>query len=513
MENVAIHEANRLAHLSNQDEQALIQSFFKFLDGATTATGRATFYNSKKEQEVALNQLHQNLFEKERGIYGLAMLLPGVTDYSIQLGITNLLGKGLNQGSILNAKQEQILIKHLATQLPAPRMLKLFIRFRQLRRNNARTRKLILGSILNSKRIELWSVRYRRKMATALTHAWGLRTTGILFSILKKETISDKEVMILDRHIFSFVKNKKLVNRVAECIGFVLGNEKKLNLPLLSAYVEAKTNLNKGVKLPYEVLEGIRSVYHKDTPNEAVLDLTKNNLTKGQKIGFQRKAETEKVEVAFNPMHYDAVKLYIYAFERGLSENIQHALQLKAEKTAARLPIQFGNVAILVDNSASMQGVGEQALRPMAVALATKDALVAASESAKVSFMNSVQSTQDLPMPYGDTSMAMQVLNMLKSGVDTLFIISDGYENSPSGRVDEIIRLARKIGVNTPVFQVTPVMAAESGGLRALSDLITVMPVSKPEAMALGMLKASFEINLENGVLALMKTTMPVLDN
>src|SRR5690606_35411910 len=103
---------------------------------------------------------------------------------------------------------------------------------------------------------------------------------------------------------------------------------------------------NAGRILPYEVLEGIRSTYHKNVTNAEVLELTKNQLSQTQKLVFQRKAEEQKVEIGFNPADYDAAKLYIYAYERGMTQEVNDALKQKAQKLAANLPVNFGKIGI-----------------------------------------------------------------------------------------------------------------------------------------------------------------------
>ncbi len=114
--------------------------------------------------------------------------------------------------------------------------------------------------------------------------------------------------------------------------------------------------------------------------NADVLELTKSQLTTGQKIAVQRKAEQSGVEVEFDPAKYDAVRLYVYAFEMGMTESIRQALRDKAETAAARLPVRFDRVAVLIDSSQSMIGHDTQARRPIATALALRDLLSATAD-------------------------------------------------------------------------------------------------------------------------------------
>ena len=72
----------RMTHLSSEQRELLPLAVGEFLDTAATATARATFYNTRAEQGVAVETVHRDLFELDRGIYTAALLLPGVTDFS-----------------------------------------------------------------------------------------------------------------------------------------------------------------------------------------------------------------------------------------------------------------------------------------------------------------------------------------------------------------------------------------------------------------------------------------------
>ncbi len=121
-------------------------------------------------------------------------------------------------------------------------------------------------------------------------------------------------------------------------MAFVLGFRGGLTLPLFTAFVAAKDDLAAGAALPLEVLEGIRSVFHRGTPREETLRLAAPNLTAGQRMSVQKRAEEAKVDVKMDPADYDAVKLYVYAFEMGMTVEIARALLDKAPDRGAKLP-------------------------------------------------------------------------------------------------------------------------------------------------------------------------------
>lgn len=502
-----------LRHVASLDKREVGQKFSAFLDVAGTATGRATFYNTKEEQKNAAVKVHADLFGIDRGIYGMTLLLPGVTDFARQTGLGMLLDQPYQEPSALTAEQESKLIAYLVRQLPPQRMLKMFGEFRANKVNNARTRKLILRSILNSPRLEFWSVKYRAKMKSALEHAWGIKMAGIVRSILSKTSSrhTQKEKAILRKHLDNHViADGKGQKNVHQCVAFILGVERGLTLPLFKAYRDARDELEAGKKLPYEVLEGIRSKFHSDRTNKDVLKLTKHTLTKGQKIEMQRKAEKQKVRVDFDPRDYDSIKLYIYAFERGLSRDVSSALEEKARESASGLPIRYGHVGILVDSSESMAGDRTQSLRPIATALATRDMLMAASDKVTVRYSGG-QEDDGLVRPAGETALAEDLVDVLKEGPESVFIFTDGYENAPAGRLDETVRMLRDMGNDTPIYQISPVMAAENQAIRTVSDKVSAMPLSKPETMGLTMVKAMMESDTAKGILGVARLVLPKL--
>lgn len=515
-----------LEHLSDEQRRSLTPNLCSFIDMVGTATGRGTFYNTKEEERIAVEKAHQALFAIDRGIYAAALLLPG-NDYSKQVGFARLLDNPRGESpSVLNAEQEAKVLSYLCRKLPAQRLLKLFLTFRGdkggKRVNNARTRKLILRSILDNPKLDFWAVKYRRKVAMCLGHAWGKRMTGIVRSILGKEhgDRTEREMSILRDNIDRWVVvgigagfATARISKTYECVSFILGNEQGLTLPILSSYAKAKKDLKDGALLPPETLEGIRGRFHKDKPKAAVIELSKAQMTSGQKIAIQRAAKEAKVEVKLDPNDYDSVRLYVYAFEMGMTPDIERALKEKAKEAADGLPVKYKSIGILLDASQSMFGHETQKLRPMAVALATRDMLKAAADRAEVYYVGGAQQDHGIVFPSGYTSLAKGLVALLKRNVECVFVISDGYENAPAGRFDEVVRAARKMGITIPIYQVNPVASAEAKGVRELSKEVSALPINKPESIGLTLLRSMFELDLDRGVAGLLGLTLPLLEN
>ena len=506
----------KIAHIPTERYPEVGRLLCLFLDVTATATARKSFYNSREELQQATEVVHREVFELDRGMYGLLLALPGVLDYSKQQGVQTLLAQpGYppppwgNGASLLTLSQETRLITWLTRSLPPQRRLKLFGALKEARVNNARTRRLILRTILDQPDLEWAAVKYRRKIAAALRHAWGIKMTGIIKSMLAKTELTGKERKILQANLIDPILYG---GDVCECLSFILGNEGPWTLPKLGAYEEAKIRFRAGKKLPPEVMEGIRSTYHPHRSSADVMELTERQATTGQRIAVQRAAKEKGVEVAFDPAKYDLVRLYVYAYEMEMDNEIWKAIREKTVLKAAHLPrpMQFEHVGIVVDTSYSMMGSEEQKHRPIATALAIKNVLQAASESHSTFYTtgvvdDSLGANSDLPVTVGETSLAEAFLKVVEREPDSVFIISDGYENAPAGRLAETVARLRQMGNDTPIYQLSPVMAAETYGTRPLANDVPVLPVNQTINLGMGMIKLMLGQDFIRGMAALIE--------
>jgi hypothetical protein len=500
-------DAVRVAEPARDDVRKAVLSF---LDTAATATGQATYYNTKEEQQAAQEAVHEAVYAVNRGLYAAMLALPGVTDNNVQLGLHRLLDNPRPAaGSFLTADQENRLIDHLAGQLPPQRLFKFFGMLRQGRVNNRRTRRLILRSILGSGKLPLWAVKYRLKLRAALRHALG---NGVANGV-KALAVTGDEKHPCARHIARYIPATANRDEVYQCLAFILGGRREFTVPILRAFGEARADLDKGRLLPTEVLGGIRSRFHKGVPAQRVLELTRANLTEGQKLAMQRTAERQEVELVFDPTRQDIVKLYVYALECGMTAEVRAALDAKARRIAASFPLRYRRVGIVLDTSESMAGTEDARNRPLAIALAMRDILAAsATASAVVKASRGEFDAFGLVRPEGDTQLAPALVEVMEQGPDAVYLITDGYENAPSCRVDEVIRALRELGLVTPTYQVTPVLAGETAGVRTLSPAVAPLPVSRPEGLALAVVRAAINQDIEQGIVGLLRLTLPLLE-
>lgn len=493
-----------------------------FLDVAATGYGKATHYNTQLEQQEAERSVHNSLLNLDRDLYTAFLTIPGVTDRSRQLGMRNLLVNPRNgHRGILTPEVERDVVYQVVNTLPPHRMLKMFDAFRVgseeagiRKANNARTRKLIFRTILQSRKLDLWAVKYRSKMCAALTHAWGASKTGILRSILSKEpdTRNAKESKILREEIYRWAPCQTAA-RLYECVGFILGSDRKEYpyVAIFRRFEAAKKDLSAGKGLPLEVLEGIRSEFHKDIHKDELLKLTKDTMSKGQRMNTQRRAKEAGVEVEMNPLDYDAIRLYIYAYEMGMTEEIGKVLVEKARKAAQGFPAKYNSIGIIVDASASMFGDDQQKLRPMAAALAIKDMLTETAETAYLRCVGGEAKVPHLVHPAGETDISKHLIELIKLAPDAIFIISDGYENAPAGRVGEVVTALEEIGIHAPIYHLNPVMAAEgrNSKVRELAaGKIPTMPVQRPDALGVSFLRQIVESDPQRGINTMLKLAL-----
>lgn len=498
-----------------RDFDRLKNAVIAVMNTSGVSTGKGTHYNSREEEILARQKAGKTLFEMDRGIFMMIHALDGVTDDSKRTAVKALLMNNWDNygNSVLDRDVEMEGVRRLTQSLPANRALNLFVEMREDRVNNTRTKKrLILPFLLNHPSLDWWAVKYRRKLRLALEHAWDKRTAGVIGSVINRERTPAEDRGLKER-IDRYLAGGTDRDKVYECVSFILGNDGEYTLPLFRAFKAAKSDIAKGRKLPPEVLEGIRSTYHKSVSQKRILELTKDtSMTEKKKALVQRKAKKEKVEIAFNPMSRTATELYVLAYAEGMTGEIWNALMKKARIGARQLPVRFGKIGILVDDSFSMTGAETQKMRPMAVALAMKDVLVNIGETFAIRTASGrrVNRANPLPKPTGSTNLSAALVDLLEADVDTVFILSDGYENAPSGRVNEVMELLNKIGNRTPVYHINPVAGSESAeGLRNLSERIPTIPVSNPQGLALTLMRAMMEVDVKRGVEALAVMTLP----
>lgn len=479
----------------------------KMLDSLTVSTSRGTAVNTAAEQEAAAEQIHNAMVTVDRGIYAMLSALPGVLDSGKQRAVIILLRKAFSIGGCLTAEEEKTIINYITSSLPPQRRFKLFGMLKKHRINNARTRGLILRSILEDEKLPFHAVKYRKKLRAAIQHTIGVRRASIAKSILAKigdnvRNLSETEII---RDLFGDVSNE-----VLESVSFILGNEMRFSIPILNKYIAAKTSLSAGKGLPLTTLDGLRRTFHPGTPRSFVFELAEEAMTtreRAQTQTAQKRADVRKI-TEFDPEKLDLHELVIYAYEKGL-ESVHEAIQKKAKEAYRAFPFKYDKIGIILDASQSMIGHRTQPMRPMAMAWETWQVLKNAPTVETIIIGGKTKN--GLLLPEGHTDLATPLLAMADKAVDAVFVLSDGYENALGGRFDEVISLLRKIGWNTPVYQLSSVMSAETGGTRELSKAITSLAMNDLRTIGIQTIKQVFSVDPQLGLKMLEDATIKQL--
>lgn len=511
------------------------------IDGLTVASGSkssATYYHGKDEQVKAI----KNQIDK---LYGMSKELPliiasqkGATGQFISEVLINefrhtLKGGACNIVNPIDWYDNGISDKAVLTALNnlgengLPYVLRLFVSLKDAKINNQRSAKIALSFIWGQSNLEFYAMKYRNKLAQVLRHVYGQKKTSILLSIAQKQVnlhgtvlIGDeKEVKIVNDCILKYFNGD--AEKAFKLLLFLFKRDNGVNFnatqfPLLSEYQKAKSDIT-GIKtVPEEVLLGLisstrhpqyHSMWATKLQREATKALIRKNVevtsvnqqvrqTKSTaKLGVEKTVDLEKAT--------DFLALYKTGYETRFTPEITSAIDKLAEKKKI-LGFFYQNVGIVVDMSNSMNGhQAESKNTPKAVADFTAKVL-------QKSAVNSVVHYTD-----GEVSdLATGFVELLKAEnpqkpYDAIFILTDGYENAYDGLTNEVISIfTAESGRSLPIFQISPITGAETGGnVRKLGQNVVTMAINNPVALQPQINARLLEIDtkrwLENQVLAL----------
>jgi hypothetical protein len=498
------------------------QNIEKTMSLFATDMNRATHYNTLEELVAIRMPTHMSTFNLDRTVYGCIACLPGTTDFTKMTVIANLLGITWNPGRgynwvepILTMDHERMIIDLLVSTLPPNRMLTLFSSFEDTKINNARMRKTVLPFILNSNNLGWWSVKYRKKLKTILSHCWGRKMTSVVKSILGKDSRTYKEKDILTSFIFSYLTFTDKNDIVEECISFIMSAipESDYTQKLFKDFYGAKTDFSRAKGLPKEIIEGIRSTYHPTIEKAETLKVAESSMTGKEKRLVQNQAKKAGVKVKWSAMEQPLVELLIYGFKMGFTSEIIEAIHYKAKKASEALPFNYKRVGIICDDSFSMSGSSEQKQRALAITYATVEMLKNVGETSDL-ITTSNRRMSVTNKPAGETNLAKPLISVLKFNPDVIFVVSDGYENAPEGRFGEVLKIARdKLKIDIPIYHFNPVPAAESKtALKRLSESVAITPVTNPEKMGLSLFKTMICSDPRAGIIELFNKILPELE-
>ncbi|MCO7223285.1 hypothetical protein [Pleionea sp. CnH1-48] len=427
-----------------------------FINACFTCTGQNEFYEEAYEQGLSIDFLHQYILGNYRRLYALT-LATGINHYNQALIIFNLLSSGAPSFAA-NKLEESNLIWLSLQSLPANRVFKLFATLKKQKVNNRRTRAVIKRYLASRKDPAFDAVKYRTKVKQAIMHA---------------------HLKVCDeRGRFLFEKESR----------------KPFETPIFDSFQRAKYSKQAIYELPYTVAEGLAQ--KQGIPRNVFLKSIESNLTKNEKLRLQKSAQRQKkvsLDVDFKTVDVTRLSLYWlslpYETRKVLKDKFESALDYHAQKLIAGTQLARDKVAVVIDRSFSMWGSQEKQRRPLAVGFAIHQVLKRVVKDYSVFWSTPVK--DDLfVQPKGQSNIAEPFVNALKQEPDVLIIVSDGFENDPTGLTSQIYQSWLKIKSrtrNTNIIHINPVYDANRFDVKKLSEGITSVGIRNVEDIAVTM--------------------------
>lgn len=494
--------------VSNKQLPTIKEGIVKGLEVASGARSSATYYHKKGEMQVAVRNSVTNLYQISKELPLLLAVQRGATGFFIQEAIMNEL-KQTEKGGACNIVNPadwydegfgQHLLLHalynLDTEAGITYVLRMFTQYRDNKINNSRARKLALRFIWGHPNLEFISVKYRGKLREILSHVYGKK---VAYGILKasKRYVeagifdNDKSRKLLQKNMARFTDN---LERSARIYMFIFGSARKdhfdASFKIITQFFGARQDIFSATSVPEEILVGIigdkshpqyREFWgSKEKRQDTLKRIRERNVVttanqqvrqtkKNQELGVTKEVDLKKVT--------DFLALYKTGYETGFVPALNEAIEDLAGKRRL-VGFAYQNIGIVLDRSASMTGHKQESKNtPRAIAEFTALVLRKSVNSADVS-MTAAGDNSDI------ASAFLDLVDGEKKH-EAIFIISDGYENSYDGLLNEVIKAWRDMTESaTPIYHISPVVGAElNAKVRSMGNQISTIAVNRPEAL------------------------------
>jgi len=500
--------------LANTNLEPIKVSLIEGLTISSGAKSSATYYHSKEDQMAAIKSQIEKMYGVSKELPLIVATQKGATGFFVSEVLLNEF-KHTNNGGACNiinpidwydnrlGDKAILTALHNLGENGIPYVLRLFIKMKNEHINNERARKIMLGYIWGQSNLEFYALKYRNKISEILKHIYGVKKTSILISIALKQDNSsslvsvirgtNNEMGILSENIFKYSNEE--ATKVLKLLLFLFKKDSHVSynpdmFPILSAYVNAKTDITNIKLVPEEVLLGLISspkhpqnatMWSTKEQRQATKALIRTNVTVtsiNQQVRQTKSTAKLGVEKTVNVSDAtDFLALYKTGYENGFTPELNSAINVLGEKKKIN-GFPYANIGIIIDGSVSMTGNQiESKNTPKAIVDYT--ALIL-QKSATTSF--TVKTSGEM------TDLASAFVELLKSEVDeydAIFILTDGYENSYDGLMDEVLTIFNsESGRNVPVFQISPITGAEmNANVRKLGKTVVSMAVNNPSAI------------------------------
>jgi len=432
-----------------------------FLNACFVCTGQAEYYAAAHGVGVSVAFLHAYVVGNYRRLYARCLGV-GINHANRAAIVVELLAAGA-PADPADRREESALLTATLRDLPPPRVYRLFTELWARRVNNRRARALVRDYLHGRRDLARDALKYRPGLRAAVRHT--------------------HLAVPPDVGTFLFTTRRRKKDPAAT----------PLNNPLLDAWRRAGSDREAVFSLPFTVAKGFAAQHGIDRAE--LLQRTAAEMTTTERLRVQAQAEEAGVEVAVDLRSVGLTRLARYVLSLAPEVRAQRGPELTAALDAAarrvlrRAPLALGRVALVLDRSDSTAGSEARNRVGLAVALAVRHLVQAAARETVVRWTP--------PLPDGDhaldtleaegsTDLATPLLDALTdpNPVDTVLVVSDGYENDPPGGAREVLRVFRTHIAPTrtvSVVHLNPVFDRESLGPRPLGGTIPTIGLREAE--------------------------------
>ncbi len=505
------------AHLP-QVRNALVAA----MDVASGARGKATYYHSSDEQAQAVCDHIAKLYQVSKELPLIVASMQGTNGFYIQEALLNEFKQTTKRGhnrivnpldwddERLRDRAVSACLDNLDKNAGIPYVLRMFKTMKDRKINNRRSRGFALRYILGNPNLEFVCVKYRAKVRDILTHAWGEKLTGIIVSVSSKMSsgvpLEEKDVEIFRNNVL--IHSQKSDTYLANILLFVFGSGGAFDeseYPVISQWVIAHTDVTDCHLVPEEILKGLlsnknhpqhESMWGSENAKKATLELIRKSNkveTANQSVRKTKQNKQLGIEVESRVSEADdPIALLKTCYENGFELELVDRLSKLAKKNRYH-DFPYQKIGIILDSSPSMKGHrNESKNTPRAISDFTLRVL---RESASATVIGT---------DYGD--MAGCFIRLMGNGdkPEAVFVLSDGYENSYDGLLNEVVTAWHKIEGALPVFHISPLGFAETNAkARGMgSNVLSLVATHKtlPVQMQAHMLEADTKLWLTQAV-------------
>ncbi len=294
----------------------------------------------------------------------------------------------------------------LLAVLHPDQVLTVFLALRRVRANHKHTSRAILYYIFNHPYLEDLALQRRPAVVDAIEHALGKDVARACAKIIC-ESVGDE--IYLRRNLLKFAQNPQ---RVRAIIAFLY----EFNSLTVNRQQAAVTSV-----------DGYTTVHTQYTDK------------------LEQHQERPKTITATNRGEIAATLVHLY--RGGASVELQQALDGYVEKAVRKLPKFKGKIALVLDVSASTRSYGDREFCTLAQSVALQMVLQRCTNLQ----VQTIGGSGSLPMPQGNTDLAVAVLDALETEPDLVAIVSDGYENIYPGDLERVVKALPAAGVQIPI--------------------------------------------------------------